>query len=1129
MASQLSNSDRISKLSPAKRLLFEKRLGVLGESRSHDQVITRRPDVSEFPLSFPQERIWFLEQIEKGNPTYNRPVFLLITGQLKIAALEKSLREIVYRHETLRAVFNSSSGYPHQEIKAEHLLDLIVTDISKLPPQEREAQSIKEAVKEARTPIDIDEGPLFRIKLIRKNSKEHLLVFVVHHIVFDGWSSKILIRELAAFYEANITGNPSELLVLPIQYADYAYWQRNWLSNELFEEQLSYWMDNLDANPPLLELPTDKKRPSIQSHQGNFDSVHLSRSLLNSLKDLSHQEHVTLFTTLLSAFQTLLFRYTNQENIVTGIHIANRRYLEIENLIGLFINTLVINTNLSGKYSFRQLMRKVGEITLGAFAHQDLPFEKLVEELQPRRDLSRNPLFQVVFQLRNYPRAQIHVPGIKIEELTLDYGVSQFDLTLDCSEKPDGLSCRFVYNTNLFETTTIRRMMEHYKVLLHAIVENPNQHIEFLPLLTENERTLLINEWNSTQANIPEKCIQNLFEVQVNRSPGAIAVALNEQKYTYQELNERANQLAHYLRTYGVGPEVFVGIFMNRSLDIVVAVLAILKAGGAYLPLDPKYPKERLEYMIGDAHLNVILTNKELGRILPDHTSLIIDLDAEWEIISHESTLNPSVSVQTENAAYLIYTSGSTGQPKGVIGVHSGVINFLQYLTDTYKLSKSDIVLQVASLSFDPSIRDMICPLLVGARVELLNDTEVKDTKEILKKIHEKQVTAILGIVPTMARNLSLLKNQGIGFFNNLRLILFGGEEFYYQDFENLKAIFGKELLVVNQYGPTETTMSRTYYEIPLSKKGEGIIPIGKPINNTQIYILDPHLQPVPIGTSGEICISGYGLTRGYLNREDSTEERFVQNPFSTEAGARMYKTGDLGRYLTDGNIEFLGRFDNQVKVRGYRVELGEIEAALSKHPSVKQSTATVTEDGPNDKRIIAYLVIENESIPSTLEMRNFLLKIIPEYMLPSSYEFIDEIPLTPSGKVDRKNLPIPSGDRPDLEKIYVPPKNDMERRLVSIWKNVLGVEQIGVNDNFFELGGHSLLAFQIIARVFETFSVDIPVLVLFKAATIASMAAKIKSHQASKMGADELVQIVTELEGMSDEDARKMAAGMES
>jgi len=1034
----------------------------------------------ELALSYGQQRLWFLDQLEPDSPLYNVASAVRLTGALDVAALERSLNEIVRRHEVLRTTFPTVDGKPAQVIVPELAIPLPVADLSDRPHAHSDAYALGLATEEARRPFNLDQGPLIRVKLLNLSEEEHVVLLTMHHIVSDGWSTGVLVREMAALYEAFVRGRRSPLAELPIQYVDYAHWRREWLRGEVLESQMAYWRRQLAGTAGLLELPTDRPRPAVQSTRGRMRWFELPLTLHHDLVELSRREGVTLFMTLLAAFQTLLARTTGQEDICVGSPIANRRWAEVEGLIGFFVNTLVLRTDLSGKPSFREVLRRVRKVTLEAYAHQDLPFEMLVDELQPKRDLSHAPLSQVMFVLQNAPMQRLKLPGLTVSPLEVDSGTAKFDLALSVVEGEDGLSGTLEYSTDLFDGATIERMLGHFETLLEGVVADPDRPVWTLPLLTRVERHRQLVEWNDTECGYPhEHCVHELFEIQVERTPEAVAVMFEGEHLTYVELNRRANQLACALQKLGVGPEKLVGICVERSLEMIVGVLGVLKSGGAYVPLDPTYPQERLAFMLEDAGVTVLLTQADVvkhlpalgedtrgkdtgGEGVPPYSILLLDTD--WPTIAQGSGENVESAVTPDNLAYVIYTSGSTGRPKGVLLQHRGLCALATAYIQDFDVVLGSRVLQFFSFSFDGSVADFFMALLSGARLCMEGQDALLPGPNLARLMRDQAVT--LAVMPPSA--LSVLPAEDLP---ALRTVLSGGESCTREIVDRWSP--GRRF--INAYGPTETTVAASWFPVEGLSQAATNIPIGRPMANTQLYVLDQHLNPVPVGVSGELHIGGVGVARGYLNRPGLTAERFTPDPFSDNQGARLYKTGDLVRYRPDGNIEFLGRIDHQVKVRGFRIELEEIEAVLSEHPAVRQAIALVREDavtqlpdgqvGPSDKRLVAYIVPENEVAPNVSELRGFLKEKLPEYMVPSAFVTLDALPLTPVGKLDRRALPAPDQSRPDLESAYVAPRTPAERILADIWAEVLGVEQVGVHDSFFELGGDSILSIQAVAR----------------------------------------------------------------
>lgn len=929
------------------------------------------PRDSFLPLSFAQQRLWFLDQLIPDNAFYNVPSALRLIGSLNLKALEQTFAEIVLRHEALRTTFVMLEGQAVQVISATLKIPLSIIDLQSLPDTKRETQALSLMREEAQRPFNLATGPLLRITLLQLQETEHILLLNLHHIVSDGWSIGVLIRELAAVYEAISSASPSPLPPLPIQYADFAYWQRQWLQQagkdgcSPLQTQLNYWRQQLDGIS-FLNLPTDRMRSANQTYKGATQFLQLSESLSEALEALSQREGVTLFMTLLAAFQILLCRYTQQEDITVGTPIANRNRSEIEPLIGFFVNSLVLRTNLSGNPTFLEVLSRVREVTLSAYAHQDLPFEKLVEELHPERNLSQNPLFQVVFALQNAPMTALELQGLTLSPLQfVDTGATRFDLEFHLWERPknnglginstDGISGFVVYSTDLFEQATIQRMLGHFQTLLANIVANPQTNISDLKILTAAEHHQLLVEWNNTQRDYSrEFCIHQLFESQVEQTPDAIALVFATEEITYKELNNRSNQLANYLQKNGVVSEVLVGLCVERSLEMIVGMLGILKAGGAYVPLDPHYPTERLRCLIEDTKIPFVLTSRQWLNCLGQHNSKVICLDS-WDI-AQEITTNPICKITTDNLAYIIYTSGTTGKPKAVAIEHKSLLNLIFWHQQTFAVSPFDRVTQVAGVAFDACTWEIFPYLTAGASIYFPNE-EIKRSPELLRDWLVSNSISI-SFLPTPLAEKALLLNWSN---TALRLLLTGGDKLHQYPLADCP------FQVVNNYGPTENTVVTTSAMLAKSSVEKNshtfIAPtIGRPINNTQAYILDKYLQPVPIGVVGELYIAGDGLARGYLNSPDLTAQQFIDNPFSNQPKARLYKTGDLVRYQPDGNIEFLGRLDEQIKIRGYRIELGEIESLLNQHPSIEQTVVITDKDELGEKRLVAYFVSTSQA-----------------------------------------------------------------------------------------------------------------------------------------------------------------------
>ena len=1048
-------------------------------------------EVFVFPASFAQQRLWLVDRLSPPNALYSNCNALVAKGHLNMAALEQSFKEIKRRHETLRTQFTAINGEPVQVIIPDYSLTLPVIDLSALPPDRQTVKVQQLIADDIRKPFDLKSDSLFRTSVFKLSEQEYWLTFIIHHIISDGWSADVMIRELAVLYEAFSRGNPSPLPPLAVQYADFTIYQKDYLQGTVLEKLVNYWQGQLN-NLTVLELPSDRPRPAVETFRGATESLALPTALTKAVKTLGQQEGTTFFMTLLAVFKTLLYRYTQQEDIAIGSPIANRNLKQTEDLIGFFVNTLVLRSDLSGNPTFRELLKRVREVTLEAYTHQDLPFEKLVEVLQPERDLSRQPLVQVEFVLQNAPVSEVKFSNLTLKKLPAPTGTAKNDLTLYLEEntvleaKTDSeLFAVFEYNTDLFDASTIQRMAGHFQTLLESIVANPDSKIWELPLLTEKERTQLLIEWNDTRIDSPEdKCIHQLFEEQVERTPNAVAVVFEREQLTYQQLNQRANQLAGHLIQLGVGPDVLVGLCIERSLEMIVGLLAILKAGGAYVPIDPAYPGERISFILEDAAVSVLLTQQSLVETLPLSTAKLLCLDALGAAVALESEKNPNSGAIADNLAYIIYTSGTTGKPKGVLLNHRGLCNLATTQSKLLQVGGDSRFLQFASLSFDVSISEIFITLTSGASLYLARRESLIPGLQLIQLLRDRGITH--ADLPPSA--LAVMPEAELP---SLQVIIVGGEACP----PDLAEKWSPGRRFFNAYGPTESTVSATIAEYNPNSHSQKL-PIGRAIANTQVYILDRHLQPIPVGIPGELYIGGVGLARGYLNRPELTEQRFIPHPFSDKAGVRLYRSGDLGRYLPDGNIEFLGRIDNQVKIRGYRIELGEIEAALQHHPQVREAVVIAKEIESGDKRLLAYVVSRSPTQFDFAhrkltgdELRRALRESLPEYMVPSAFVLLETMPLTSSGKIDRSALPDPDKFRLQTQTERVMPQTKTEQAIAAVWQELLQVEKIGINENFFDLGGHSLLLVKVQFRLQEVLGIEIAVADLFKYSTIQALA----------------------------------------
>ncbi len=1040
-----------------------------------------------FPTSFAQQRLWFFEQLYPGSPVYHLSTVLPFDGPLDRKALEESLCDLLERHEALRTTFTALDGVPVQLIAPGLRLELPLVDVSQ--PAEGCLERARAATAAASAaPFDLVHGPLLRASLLRLETDYHWLVLVLHHIVADGWSLEVLHRDLRALYAGRVKGEQPALPALPIQYADFACWQRRILQGERLDSLFAYWQKQLADAPAQLSLPADRPRPAQSSYRGGRCGVWLDAALTARLRTLGQTGGATLFMTLLAAFGVLLSRYSGQSDLVIGTPIANRTRSELEGLIGFFVNTLALRLDLSGDPSFTKLLERVRTVATEAYAHQDMPFEMLVARLAPARHLSQAPLFQVMFALQNVSSQdqQEETATAPVSRKPHESGTAKFDLLLSLVDDGRQVTGYFEYSADLFDAETINRMARHFEILLAGAAADPERCFPDLPILTEVEREQLLVEWNDTRAEYPrESCIHELFEEQVARYPDAVALVLKDRCLTYGELNARANQLAHRLRRSGVGPEVLVGVYLERSFDLITALLGILKAGGAYLALDPGSPPARLSAMLRDAKAAVLLTQRRFLPVLPAEAVQLICVDDEREEIEHEPVDNPVSGVVADNLAYVCYTSGSTGVPKGVAVVQRAVVRLVKG-TDYATFAPDDVFLQFAPIAFDASTFEIWGCLLNGGRLVIM--PPIAPSLEELGDVIVRHQISTLWLTTGLFHQMV---DDHCERLNTVRQLITGGDVLSPDHIRKMREQHPQCALIAG-YGPTENTTFTSCYRVPPVERIHSPIPIGRPIANTEIYVLDDRLQPVPIGVPGELYIGGEGLARGYLHQPELTAERFIPHPF--RAGARVYRTGDWVRYLPDANLEFLGRRDQQVKVRGFRVELGEVEAALRGYPGVREAVAAVREDAPGDKRLVAYVVADET--PAASEWRPFLQARLPDYMVPSAVMALTALPLTANGKIDRSALPAPAIVR---ETEAAAPRTEDEQRLAAIFAEILRLDQIGIHDNFFEMGGHSLLATQAISRIRDVLHAALPLHVLFEAPTVAELALRLGPRSISQ------------------------------
>ncbi|HEX8276905.1 MAG TPA: amino acid adenylation domain-containing protein [Longimicrobiaceae bacterium] len=1098
-------------LSSAKKALLEKRLRGAAASAPRE-TIPPRTGTGPLPLSFPQQRLWFLEQLEPGRPFYHIGVPVRMRGRLDRGALARALSEIVRRHEALRTGFVLVDGEPRQTVRPPFEVEIPLDECAGIPHD-----ALLERIRaELEAPFDLERDPLVRARLLRLGDEEHVLAATLHHVISDGWSMGVFIRELTVLYEAFVEGRPSPLPDLPLQYGDFAVWQRGRLGGEVLEKQLAYWREQL-RGLPTIELPTDFPRPPVQSHRGAGLWFRLPVETSARLRALATAEGATLFMLLLAAWQTLLLRYTGQDDLVVGTPIANRTRKEIEPLIGFFVNTLVLRGDLSGDPPFRELLRRVRETTLGAYAHQDLPFERLVEELQPERDLSRNPLFQVLFALQNAPEEHLELAGLKLTWQWVDSTTAKFDLMLWTHEERGEIVLLLEYATDLFRASTVERMRDHLVTLLDGILAAPDAPLSALPLLAPAERRRILGEWNDTARELPPATLHGLFEAQAARAPERVALEFAGGRWSYAELDRRASALAAALAARGVGPETRVALCLERGPEMVAALLAVLRAGGAYVPLDPAYPADRIAYVLSDSGARVLLTQERLVEAMPSFGGEVMCIEDVDDVAVAGCPLFP-VALHAARApvepcslslAYAIYTSGSTGRPKGVMVTHGAAVNFLHAMRERPGISPDDALLAVTTLAFDIALLELLLPLSVGARV-VLADRETAADPVALADLLAASGATVMQATPATWKMLVFAGWEGD---RSLR-VLSGGEALPGAIADLLRE---RSAAVWNLYGPTETTVWSTLHPVTGS---EPVVPIGAPIANTRAYVLDAAFQPVPAGVPGGLYLAGAGVARGYLGRPELTAERFLPEPFGGEPGARMYRTGDRARWREDGVLEFLGRDDHQVKVRGFRIEPGEVESALAAHPGVREAAVAALDDGTGEARLVAY-VVEEERVPEDApELRAWLRDRLPDYMVPSLFVALDALPRTANGKTDRAALPAPEGGRAGVEAEYVEPRTAVEEALAAIWAETLHVDRVGVHDNFFELGGHSILATQAVVATRSTLQAEVPVRVLFEHPTVAELAAAIVARDPVPGQTERVAEILRLLGSMSDDEA---------
>ncbi len=1102
---------RLQQLSPEKRALLLKRLREQAAAKATAQeiTITSVDRTQPIPLSFAQQRLWFLSQFEGASAAYNIANAVRIEGSVNLDLLEQATQMVVERHEALRTTFQIKDGNPVQVIAPSLTLPITVYDL-----RQTDAQDYSHLIAEStQTPFDLAKGPLMRVETIHLEDDVTIVMVTMHHIVSDGWSLGVLIKEVFSLYHALANGLEFPLTPLNVQYADFANWQRQWLQGDILDSQLNYWREKMDGAPALLDLPSDKPRPPVHRFQGKSLAFEISASLTAQLTDLAKATNTTLFMVLESALAVLLFRLSGQDDIVVGSPIANRTLKSLESLIGFFVNTLLLRNDCSGNPTFKALLSQVQQTALDAYQHQDVPFEQLVDALKTERTLSYTPLFQVMFALQNMPMESLELGDLTITPLTLKNPTAKFDLTIFMMEDNGLLRGVWEYNEDLFEPATAERMVGQFKTVLSAIATNPNQHLLDIPLLSPEECHKIIVAWNQTEAPYPtDTCLHQLFETQVAHTPDNVAAICRDESFTYADLNARANQLAYSLVVQGLQPGDFVGICVERSLDMMVAVFGVLKAGGVYVPMDPTYPADRLAHMLSDAQVVVLLTQSHLVERLPKNDVKTVCLDTDWSTIATAPEINLDCSRQVTDLAYVIYTSGSTGKPKGVMIDHRGAVNTLADINRRYRVTAEDRVLGLSSLSFDLSVYDIFGLLAIGGAVVIPEPEAALTPQRWWELIQEQQVTIWNTAPAVMDLFASHVARQQLTIPASLRVVMMSGDAISITLPDQIRALAENKAISVNSLGgATEGSIWSICYPIDAVDPSWTSIPYGQPLDNQTFHILDERLNPVPVGTPGELHIGGLGVALGYLNRPELTAKRFIPDPFSNRSDARLYKTGDMGRYRPDGVIEFLGRIDNQVKIRGFRVELGEIEALLVQQPQVSEAVVIVWEPQPGDQRLCAYVVMPNlaseDQAGQTAILKRTLREQLPGHMVPAAFVVLDEIPLTANGKVNRKALPAPTEQVPQSDIPFIAAKTQTERTIATVWQEVLQLEKVGTQDNFFDLGGHSLLMVQVHTELLEKLDGSLTIVELFQYSTVATLAQYVDQKQTVVSATDQAQQ----------------------
>ncbi len=1061
------------------------------ESGSTDDRIPLHPGLTAAPLSFTQERLWFLERLHVLGPTYNLPYAFRLRGPLDTAALEQGLADVVARQAALRTVVGLNGTRPEQRVLPDIVVPWATVSLDHLPVGEREIEWLQRLRTESDRAFDLAAGPLVRAALFRLAGDEHILLLTLHHFVADEWSLAVLWREWASAYAARLRGRAPDWRPLPVQFTDVAIWQRDRVARDALAGQIAYWQNVLGRPVPPLDLPTDRPRPPEMSYRGGQIAFDIPPELFAAVRALGRSHGATPFAVLLTGLFVLLRRLSGQPDLTIGSPIAGRMRPEVEDLIGYFANTLVFRAEVDLEERFDALLSRVWSTALDAYANQDVPFERLVEAIRPDRDPGRHPLFQVMLAYQNVPQAGLTLEGLGVEPVSVDHDTAKFDLLLTLTELDHAATGWLEYSSDLFDAASAERFVESYLTLLNHVARAPETSVGALEILTPARRRVIVADWNATEIAWPEPeaTLIDLLEAQARRTPNAPALGFERRWLTYAELHRRAARLAAHLQGLGVGPDVRVGICAERSLEMVVALLAVLKAGGAYVPMDPGYPRDRLAFMVTDSQVALLLTQSQLEPRLPETTARIVRIDADEFRMGGPGPNDVPRAITPQHLAYMIYTSGSTGRPKGAMNQHDAIVNRLRWMQSEYRLTPDDVVLQKTPFSFDVSVWEFFWPLLVGAKLVMARPDGHKDPGYLIDTIMREGVTT-LHFVPSMLGHF--LEAQGLEACGSLRRVICSGEALPYDLQERFFERMPTEATLHNLYGPTEAAVDVSSWACRRAD-GRRIVPIGRPIANTQLYVLDTQMQPVPVGVAGELYIGGVQVGRGYLGRPDLTAERFVPDPYSARPGGRLYRTGDLARHLPDGAIEYLGRLDHQIKLRGFRIELSEIEAALLAHKAVRDVVVVARSDPGGAQHLVAFMVAPGveAAAEGTLvgEWRRHLGERLPDYMIPSAFVFLETLPLNPSGKVDRAALPAQIHARPQTRGMLVSPRSRLETQIAAVWREALGLEVVGVHDNFFELGGHSLLLLRVHARLQEDVSADVALMDLFRHTTIATLA----------------------------------------